>query len=221
MIQRFLDILLSLIACLLLLPIVFLPTILILKFTGEKEVFYRQARIGSKGKPFNLLKFATMVKNSPNLGSGEITLKDDPRVLPVGKFLKTKINELPQLFNILKGDMSIVGPRPMVPKTYELYPEKAKEKLNTLRPGLTGLGSIIFRDEEAYLDGSEDPKMFYEKQIIPYKSDLEVWYVTNNSLALYIKIIIITAWVIIFPKSDLASILLPNLPKKPDSLIID
>ena len=102
-----------------------------------------------------------MLKNSPSIGAGEITLKNDPRVLPFGRFLrKTKINELPQLFNILLGHISLVGPRPMVPNTFLKYSPKAQSELQKVRPGLTGIGSIIFRDEEKFLEGKADPENF-------------------------------------------------------------
>ena len=142
--QRFFDLTLSSIAIILLSPLL-IPVIFILKITGEGEIFYIQKRIGRNGNEFGLLKFATMLKNSPNIGAGEITIHNDPRVLPVGKFLrKTKLNELPQLFNIILGDMSLVGPRPMVPNTYANYPKEAQFILNKVRPGLTGIGSIFF-----------------------------------------------------------------------------
>ena len=122
MIQRFLDITFSLLALICLLPFL-LPIALALKFTGEGEILFSQKRVGKNGKLFNLFKFATMLKNSPNLGSGTVTLKDDPRVLPFGGFLrKTKINELSQLINILRGDMSIVGPRPQTPRCFDVFP---------------------------------------------------------------------------------------------------
>ena len=109
--ERFFDVFLSSIALIFLSPLL-LPIIIILKLTGEGEVFFMQERIGRNGRLFKLIKFATMLKNSPNLGTGTVTMKHDPRILPVGKFLrKTKINELPQLLNILLGDMSVVGPR--------------------------------------------------------------------------------------------------------------
>ena len=216
--QRLCDVMLSSLAIVVLSPLL-LPIIFILRITGENEVFYIQERVGLGGETFGLIKFATMLKNSPNIGSGEITITNDPRVLPFGKFLrKSKINELPQLWNILIGDMSIVGPRPMVPNTYANYPESAQEILNTVRPGLTGIGSIIFRDEERYLDGCEDPVDFYIQNITPYKSDLEIWYVNNNSLRLYIKIIFVTAWVILLPKSNIANIVFIGLPAFPESL---
>lgn len=214
--QRFLDIVFCLLALVILSPLL-VPIGCILSVTGEKEVFYNQERVGRGGRLFGLMKFATMLKNSPNIGAGEITVRDDPRVLPIGKFLrKTKLNELPQLWNIVIGDMSIVGPRPMVPNTYANYPKSAQETLNSVKPGLTGIGSIIFRDEERFLAEQKDPMQFYKSNIIPYKSDLEIWFVENSSLYLYAKIIFVTAWVVLFPKSNIAENAfegLPNLPK--------
>ena len=216
--QRFFDLTLSSIAIILLSPLL-IPVIFILKITGEGEIFYIQKRIGRNGNEFGLLKFATMLKNSPNIGAGEITIHNDPRVLPVGKFLrKTKLNELPQLFNIILGDMSLVGPRPMVPNTYANYPKEAQFILNKVRPGLTGIGSIFFRDEEKFLVNKKNPMDFYQEYIIPYKSDLEIWYVTNNSIILYFKIILITAWVVIFSKSRVAEKMFNKIPKRPTVL---
>src|SRR5690606_21086740 len=116
--QRFFDIVLASAALLVLAPLL-LPITLILRFTGEGEVFYVQQRVGKNREFFGLYKFATMLKNSPNMSTGTVTVKDDPRVLPVGRFLrKTKLNELPQLFNVLKGDMSIIGPRPQTRRCF-------------------------------------------------------------------------------------------------------
>ena len=218
--QRILDVIFAGLGMLFLSPLL-LPIAFILKATGEGEVFYIQTRIGKNGSLFGLLKCATMLKDSPNIGSGEITIHNDPRVLPLGKFLrKSKINELPQLWNILIGDMSVVGPRPMVPNTYANYPAEAQEILNTVRPGLTGIGSIIFRDEERLLDGRDDPIGFYNENITPYKSDLEIWFVQNNSLWLYIKAIFVTAWVVIFPTSKIADRAFIGIPELPESLKI-
>ena len=216
--HRLLDIIFSFVAMVVLVPFLS-PVIMILRFSGEREIFYKQQRVGVNGKEFRLFKFATMLKNSPNIGAGEITLREDSRVLPFGKFLrKTKVNELPQLWNIFSGDMSVVGPRPMVPNTYADYPEVARQKLNTIRPGLTGIGSIIFRDEERYLVDRDDPMEFYRKHIIPYKSNLEIWFVDNNSLWLYLKIIFVTAWVVIFPASKIADRAFNGIPKLPENL---
>ncbi len=128
-IKRLLDILVSLMTLIILLPL-FISVIVILKFSGEGEVFYFQERHGMNNKKFHIWKFATMLKNSMNIGSGSITLKNDPRVTKFGSFLrKTKINELPQIINILKGDISLVGPRPLVSETFEAYDEDVKAKI--------------------------------------------------------------------------------------------
>ena len=217
--KRTLDVVLSFFALVVLAPFL-LPVAVILRFTGEGEVFYIQERAGRGGNSFGLYKFATMLKNSPNIGAGEITVRGDPRVLPFGQFLrKTKLNELPQLWNIFIGDMSVVGPRPMVLNTYAHYPEEARQKLNTIRPGLTGIGSIVFRDEERYLADRDEPMEFYREHIIPYKSDLELWFVENNTLWLYIKIIFVTAWVVVFPSSSIVDRAFYGIPSLPDSLI--
>jgi len=216
---RFLDFVFSFLALVVLVPLL-LPIIVILRLTGEGEIFYIQERVGRGGKTFGLYKFATMLKNSPNIGSGEITIQNDPRVLPFGKLLrKTKVNELPQIWNILMGDMSIVGPRPMVLNTYTYYSEDSRLKLNTVRPGLTGIGSIVFRDEEKWISNYKgDKHVFYKEKIAPYKTDLELWYLKNQSFVVDLKLILITALVIIFPKLNIIDKFFKNLPKKPSHL---
>ncbi|HRF25570.1 MAG TPA: sugar transferase, partial [Chitinophagaceae bacterium] len=120
-IKRFFDIIFSLLAIILLSPIL-IPVIILLLLTGEHEVFYRQDRVGYKNKIFKIWKFATMLKNSPNMGDGDITKRGDPRITRVGKLLRqSKINELPQLINILTGDMSFVGPRPLMKVGFDRY----------------------------------------------------------------------------------------------------
>ena len=114
-----------------------------------------------------------------NIGTGSITLQNDPRVTKIGSFLrKTKINELPQIINILKGDISLVGPRPLVTKTFSAYTAEVQSKIYNVKPGLTGIGSIIFRDEESIISAvkDEDPHEFYKRVIAPYKGELEMWY---------------------------------------------
>jgi len=218
--KRLTDIILSFLSLIVLLPL-FLLIIIILRITGEGEIFYLQNRVGLKGKSFKIVKFATMLKESPNIGAGEITLKNDPRVLPFGKFLrKSKINELPQLYNILIGQMSIVGPRPMTVDTYTNYPNHVREKLYELRPGLTGIGSIVFRDEERYLNNLDNVQVFYREQIIPHKCDLEVWFAKNNTYWVYIKIIYATVCVVLFPNKNTVYRLFDGMPKLPDSLIL-
>ncbi|MFA7487204.1 MAG: sugar transferase [Lysobacteraceae bacterium] len=216
--QRMLDIVFSGLALLVLAPLL-LPVMLILRLTGEGEVFYVQQRIGRGGRPFGLYKFATMLKNSPNLGTGTVTVKGDPRVLPFGRFLrKTKLNELPQLLNIFKGDMSIVGPRPQTQRCFDAFPARSQAEIIKVRPGLSGIGSIVFRDEEDLMHASADPERFYDDVIMPYKGALEEWYVANRGLWTYLACIFVTAWVVLLPKSRLAWRVFPGLPEPPPAL---
>ena len=137
-IKRFFDIVFSLVAIIILLP-VFIPVILLLLLTGEHEVFYKQDRVGYKNRIFKILKFATMLKNSPNMGDGDITKRGDPRITKVGKLLRqSKLNELPQVFNIFLGDMSFVGPRPLMKVGFDRYSDEMKSKVYNAQPGLTG-----------------------------------------------------------------------------------
>ena len=214
--KRLLDIIVSLITLIILLP-VFIPIIIILIFSAEGEVFYFQERYGIYNSRFQIWKFATMLKNSMNIGTGSITLQNDPRVTKIGSFLrKTKINELPQIINILKGDISLVGPRPLVTKTFTAYSEEVQSKIYNVKPGLTGIGSIIFRDEESIISAvtDEDPHEFYKRVIAPYKGELEIWYQKNCSFYLDLQLIFLTAWVILVPNSKLYEKWFKDLPKR-------
>jgi len=217
--KRLFDFVVSLIIIIIISPFL-LPVLIILRFTGEGEVFYRQNRVGKDGKTFKLLKFATMLKNSPDLGAGLLTEKNDPRILPFGKLLRsTKINELPQLFNIISGDMSLVGPRPQAQKHFDVFPEHVKKEIIQLKPGLTGIGSIIFRDEESILhEYGGDPNDFYNKVIAPYKGELEIWYKNNATVHLNFLLLFLTGYVIFFQKSKLPFKLFKSLPEPPDLL---
>tara|TARA_B100001063_G_scaffold221160_1_gene226610 strand:- start:961 stop:1626 length:666 start_codon:yes stop_codon:yes gene_type:complete len=219
MVKRLIDLFISIVSLLLLSPL-FLTVIIILKFTGEGEVFYLQKRLGFLNKKFNIIKFATMQKNSPNIGSGSLTLRGDPRVLPFGKLLrKSKINELPQIFNVIAGSMSIVGPRPQMKVDFDKFPINKRNEIYKSKPGITGIGSIIFRDEEKWIsDFDGDKHQFYKDKIAPYKVDVEIWYYHNKSVLLDFKLIFLTAWVIIFPKSNIIYKLLKSLPNKPSHL---
>ena len=214
---RILDLLLSLFALLILLPL-FIPIIIILLLTGEHKVFYLQDRVGFKNKNFKILKFATMLSNSANMGTGSLTLKNDSRVLPFGTFLrKTKINELPQILNILIGDLSIVGPRPQMQVDFEKYEDEVQQKIYNVKPGLTGIGSIIFRDEESLISLAavdEDPHDFYKRLIAPYKGEVEMWYQGHRSLYLDLQLIFMTAWAIIIPETRLYEKWYKDLPKR-------
>ena len=183
--------------------------------TGEHQVFFLQKRIGYKNKDFNIWKFASMLKDSPNIGTGEITLRNDPRVTPFGKFLRlTKMNELPQIINVIKGDMSIVGPRPLMKISFEQYPVSVQGIIYNCKPGMTGIGSIIFRDEEKIVSKAIDPREMY-RIIYSYKWTLEIWYQQHASLFTDFKIIFLTAWSIFSPQSRLVYSLFNGLPKPP------
>jgi lipopolysaccharide/colanic/teichoic acid biosynthesis glycosyltransferase len=220
--QRFFDIVFSGLALIVLSPLL-IPVMIILKLTGEGEVFYTQERVGKEGKPFGLLKFATMLKNSPNLGTGTITVKNDPRVLPFGRILrKTKINELPQLINILKGDMSIIGPRPQDMRCFIVFDKEDQENIKKVRPGLSGVGSIIFRDEESLLDGEESleaKEYFYDHVISPYKGKVETWYVKHQNIKLYFMLIWMTVVAVLFPeKINDFETYFDDFPQAPEAL---
>jgi lipopolysaccharide/colanic/teichoic acid biosynthesis glycosyltransferase len=216
--QRLFDILLSSIALIVLSPIM-LPIIVLLRCTGEGEVFYFQGRVGKDQKLFKLFKFATMLKNSENLGTGTLTLKDDPRILPIGNILrKTKVNELPQLINIFRGEMSIIGPRPQTKRCFDAFPEHSQKAIIRIRPGLSGIGSIIFRDEHLMTNGKADPAIFYDQIIMPYKGSLEEWYIRNNTIFNYILLIILTLWTVFSSSSKLVWFFFSNLPEVPNEL---
>lgn len=216
--QRFLDILISTAAVIVLSPLL-LIVMLVLRLTGEGEIFYSQSRIGVGRREFALLKFATMLKNSPNIGTGTVTLANDPRILPAGRMLrKTKLNEVPQLFNVIRGDMSLIGPRPLTTQTFNMYPEAARAKVASVRPGLSGIGSIVFRNEEKILTNSDHALDTYKKVIAPYKAQLECWYVENRSFALYLKSIIATLVVVLFDDEAITWRLFPDIPTPPEPL---
>ncbi len=188
---------------------------MILLVTGEREVFYFQKRVGYKKRLFDIWKFATMVKNSPNIGTGEITLRNDPRVTGFGKILRmTKVNELPQIINVFKGDMSIVGPRPLMEVSFKLYPEEVQKVIYNCRPGMTGIGSLIFRDEEKIVSDAADPQAMYVA-IYPYKGALELWYQKHASLYTDFMIIFLTGWSILFPANKLVHKVFKDLPSRP------
>lgn len=219
--KRFIDIILSGLALLVFSPLL-VPIMIALRLTGEGEIFYRQDRVGKGGELFKLLKFATMLKDSPNLGTGLLTTKGDPRVLPLGGFLrKTKINELPQLVNIFLGDMSIIGPRPQTPGHAILFDEMTREMIFSVPPGLSGIGSIVFRDEETILSNSpKGPERSYVEDITPYKGALERWYVENQSVWLDFLLICLTLGAVVWSDSQLHFRVLKGLPEPPDSLKI-
>jgi lipopolysaccharide/colanic/teichoic acid biosynthesis glycosyltransferase len=213
--QRFCDVIFSGAALLTLGPFL-IPLIFILKITGEGEVFFLQGRVGRRGKVFYLYKFATMLKDSPNIGTGTVTVHNDPRILPIGRFLrKTKINELPQLINIFKGDMSIIGPRPQTERCFAAFPVAAQKEILKVRPGLSGVGSIVFRNEEEMMHASEDAEGFYDSVIMPFKGSLEQWYVEHQNVWTYFSLIAVTVWVVFRPRSSVIWRVFRGLPEPP------
>jgi len=218
MLIRFFDLVLSGLALIALSPLL-IPIVLFLKFSGEGEIFFLQERVGKNREMFKLFKFATMLKDSPSMGTGTVTIKNDPRVLPAGKFLrKTKINELPQLLNVFIGHMSLVGPRPQAPRCFDAFPVESQDIIVQVKPGLSGIGPIVFRGEEDILEGHSGTLDFYDNVIGPYKGDVEAWYVGKQGLIAYFSLILLTVWVVLFPKSDLVWRLFKDLPSPPDIL---
>tara|TARA_B100001287_G_C22640352_1_gene509806 strand:- start:18 stop:719 length:702 start_codon:yes stop_codon:yes gene_type:complete len=216
--SRLLDLLISFTLIVFLSPL-FIFISLILKFTGEGEILYKQRRVGKDMNYFNLYKFATMLKDSPKLGSGELTQFDDPRVLPLGKLLrKTKINELPQLINVLLGHMSLVGPRPQTQRYFNLFNDHSRKYIAKMRPGITGIGSIIFRDEESIFKHAKNPQNVDDNLITPYKGKLETWFYKNRTIRLYFLLIISTALILFFSKINLINYFYNNLPKMPKEI---
>ncbi len=197
--KRIFDLIVSSACIILLLPILLLVS-LILLCTGEHKIFYRQARIGINHKVFYIYKFATMLEKSQTMLGGNITTINDYRVLPFGKLLRlTKINELPQLLNVINGTMSCVGPRPLTEDLWRLYSDEYKQLSKNIIPGITGLGSIYFRGEEKILPKEAKAAYeYYANHISPAKEAMETWYINNKSLILDIKICFLTFISILF-----------------------
>ena len=216
--KRTFDFIIALISILILSPAL-IPIIIGLSLTGEGYVWYFQDRVGKKNKIFKIWKFATMLKDSVNMKGGLITTKNDPRITPLGGVLrKSKINELPQLINILKGDMSFVGPRPVMLKSFEVYPQDVQNLIYNVTPGLTGMGSLIFRNEEDLVTIAKkkglDPWEYYKTKIYPYKGELEKFYQDNRGFLTDLKIFIATAIMVIYSNNKIPFYFFPNAPKK-------
>jgi lipopolysaccharide/colanic/teichoic acid biosynthesis glycosyltransferase len=195
-IKRAFDFTVALIALVVVSPIL-LTLAIIIKLTSEGPVFYRGVRIGLHGKPFRIFKFRTMVINAEKLG-GSATAEDDPRITPIGKFIRrTKLDEFPQFMNVLVGDMSLVGARPEVKKYVDMYTQEEKAILE-IRPGITDWASIWNSNEAAVLEGSTDPEKTYEELIRPTKLALQLFYARNHSLVVDIKILFHTAAKLVF-----------------------
>jgi len=173
--KRIFDFIVSLMGLLILSPLFLAASLLILAAMGW-PIFYRQVRVGKDGKPFNIYKFRSMVKNAERQGPA-FTAGGDPRITPLGRLLrKYKIDELPQLINVILGDMSLVGPRPEVPEYVERYTEEQRRVLS-VRPGLTDTASIVYRDEEAVLSRYDDAQKAYVDKVMPAKLRLNLAYI--------------------------------------------
>jgi lipopolysaccharide/colanic/teichoic acid biosynthesis glycosyltransferase len=190
-IKRSFDAMVATIALVIVAPLL-APAALMVKLSSRGPVFYRGTRVGLNGELFPMLKFRTMVVDAESLG-GSATAADDPRITRFGKFLRRyKLDELPQFFNVLLGDMSLVGPRPEVQKYVNLYSPEEKAIL-TVRPGITDWASIWNSNEAAVLEGSRDPERTYEELIRPTKLALQLLYVRDHSFFVDLKIMFHTA----------------------------
>lgn len=219
--KRTLDVLVAALLLVALFPIA-LVIAAVLAFTGSREIIYGQTRVGRHRRSFRMFKFVTMRRASRDAGGGKLTLPDDPRVLPFGRFLrKTKLNELPQLVNVIKGDMSLVGPRPQPPEIFAYYAEEDQVVIASVRPGLTGVGSVVFRDEERMLQESPlPPEECHRDVFAPRKAQLATWYVGHQGILLDCKLLLLTAIAIVAPDgrvydAGVASLGLPTWAAEP------
>ncbi len=192
MAKRLFDIALSLLALALLCPLL-LAVALWVRLDSPGPVLFRQQRVGRGGRPFAILKFRTMQVNAEAAGL-QITVGQDPRITRAGAWLRrSKLDELPQLLNVLRGEMSMVGPRPEVPRYVALYPADQRATVLSVRPGITDLASLAFRDESTLLARSADPERTYVEEILPIKLRHACDYVAQRSLWLDLRIIARTA----------------------------
>ena len=190
MLKRLFDISCSVFALIVLSPVLLISAYLIRREDGG-PIFYRGVRVGRYGRPFKIYKFRTMVRNAEEMG-GPSTADDDPRITRIGKFIrKYKLDELPQLINVFKGEMSLVGPRPEVQHYVNMFTEEEKAIL-TLRPGITDWASLWNPDEGRILSGSFDPERTYMEKIRPTKIRLQLKYVRERSLMVDLGIILRT-----------------------------
>lgn len=213
LLKRIFDVLLSFVLILLLSPLFFL--ILFGLLVSGNDLLYFQNRVGKEGKVFRVIKFSTMLRNSLDLPGGSITVRNDPRITRFGFLLRiTKLNELPQLLNVFTGSMSFVGPRPYMKDGFYSFSESAQKVLIQQRPGITGISSVVFRDEEYFVTHSGmNPLFFYKNYIFPFKSELELWYYHNRSIYVDLMILALTGYKIVFPKSTLEYKVFKTLPK--------
>jgi lipopolysaccharide/colanic/teichoic acid biosynthesis glycosyltransferase len=186
------------IAVCLALPAIF-PMIAVLAYlirqSSPGPVFFRQDRVGMQEKPFRMYKFSSMVDHAEQMGTS-VTTRKDPRITPLGRILrKTKLDELPQLINVFKGDMSLVGPRPDVPEIVRNYSPEMR-RIFQIRPGITSLATLHLKDEEEILAEVSDPDQFYENVLVPWKVKLAMEHVNRNSFAFDLRILCQTIWTV-------------------------
>jgi lipopolysaccharide/colanic/teichoic acid biosynthesis glycosyltransferase len=199
--KRFFDIIFSIFGIIITGPIM-LFSICCLYLTGEKKPIFNQLRVGKNKQLFRLYKLRTMNENGAN-NSGPITLHNDDRITFFGKFLRwSKIDEFPQFFNILNGDLSFVGPRPLMPETFYKHKKSTQKKITTIRPGISGIGSIIFRNESFILKtvNKDKQELLYINNILPYKGELEEWYIENRSFIMDLKLLIFSCLVVVYSR---------------------
>lgn len=189
--KRLFDLILTIPVLTVCLPFLFIFAVLV-RMDSPGPALFKQKRVGMKGRLFNIYKFRTMVEGSENLGKYFVA-DNDHCITRIGKFLrKYKIDELPQLFNVLKGDMSLVGPRAMIPKIVAQYPASVKNIVLSVPPGLTGFDSIAYIDENEMLSKASNPKYLYDKHILPMKLHYYIYYVFAHNVWLDLKIILLT-----------------------------
>ena len=188
MLKRLFDIVFAALALLLLCPLL-LAVALWVRLDSPGPVLFRQRRVGRGGRPFDIFKFRTMAAGAEAMGP-QITVGADTRITRAGAWLRrAKLDELPQFYNVLRGDMSVVGPRPEVPRYVALYPPEVRTAVLSVRPGITDLASIVYRDESALLARSADPERTYVEQILPAKLDYALQYMRSHTLWLDLRII--------------------------------
>lgn len=204
---------------LLLLSPLLLPLMFIFRMTAEGEIFFPQNRVGGGGKDFKLYKVATMLKDNPDMGISTVTVKNDTRILLMGGLLrKTKINKLPGLINMFNGDMSVIGHPPQTQRCFDAFPESAQNDIIKVRPGLSGIGSVVFISEENILHANAEPDRLYDDAIMPYKCRVESRYVRNKSGWNYLVLLVLIFFVILTRSTRLISQCYTSLLWPPEDL---
>ncbi len=212
--KRSFDAVVSGIGLVVLLP-VFAIVAIAIKLDSPGPVFFRQIRVGKSGRPFRVCKFRSMVDGASRAGTA-LTVEADPRITRLGAFLRArKIDELPQLINVLAGQMSFVGPRPEVPQYMEFYSREQRAIILSMRPGITDYAAILFRDESALLDGAADPVRVYRERIMPVKFALYERYSREIGLANDIRLILATLALLVSERSPDWFGISRDLPARP------